>query len=383
MDNLSPKKRHELASKWLKNNLSPEEKQLLEEWYASDSQEPILWEKDESEVALYDRMRLNFEKRKPVKKHIAYRKALIAIAAAVLFFLAIGLYILQFKNSNHEQLLAQQEVFNIQPGSNKAVLIMEDGSEIVLDEQQSEITSGDSLFYADGKPVSENVSSHRLVASHLSLVTPVGGTYGITLPDGSHVRLNASSRLKYPSQFAADKRVVELEGEGFFTITNASTQSSENNRIPFIVKTKGQVVEVLGTQFNISAYENDHLTKTTLVEGRVHVRNAENKQSTYLEPGQQSILSNGQLTSKSIQVEPEIAWTKGLFDFQDKNLEELMNQLARWYDIEVVYQGKVPKKHFFGKLRRDNSFEEVAEILKTAGLNFQLKAPNSLIVLGD
>lgn len=384
MDKLSPIERNALSKKWLDKSLSEDEQLRLDNWYKIDVAEPLLWKKDSSEAELYHRMRRDFNQNKLLKnRKKGFQWARYsAIAAGLALFIWSGIYVHMQRQNKTVQELTYSAPPIISPGGNKALLRLSDGREIALDEKQSEIRSGESLSYSDGKPLpfpSKPLSSENSV-SYLALITPKGGTYSVTLPDGSHVQLNASSCLKYPVRFSKESRIVELEGEGYFHIKHMPSANSKGKSIPFIVKTKEQEVEVLGTQFNISAYAAEKETKTTLVDGRVKVSSMGNKQHKILNPGEQTLLAQGNLSITKARIEGEIAWTKGLFDMENKNLEQLMNQLARWYDIEVQYQGSIPKIHFFGKLRRDNSFSEVADILRTAGVKFYWKNQRVLVI---
>src|SRR5690606_27779737 len=208
-------------------------------------------------------------------------------------------------------------------------------------------------------------------AQPLSVATPKGGTYQVILPDGSKVWLNSASSLTYhPPRSREGKRTVELEGEAFFEVSEREAVAGGRSvRIPFVVRTRNQEVEVLGTQFNVSAYGDDEETKTTLVKGTVNVVSALGGASSILKPNEQATLRGDELSVKTVDVGPFVEWKDGLFSFHETGLRDAMNQLSRWYDLTVTYEGADPGTYFFGKIRRDNSLSKVLTILKKSGLN--------------
>src|SRR5690606_9250112 len=210
----------------------------------------------------------------------------------------------------------------------------------------------------------------------LQLSTPKGGQYQITLPDGSRVWLNSASTLKYPSRFDDNERVVELAGEADFEVSHQfgadSVERVGPGDIPFFVRTKGQVVKVLGTSFNISAYTDDDDLRTTLVTGRVEVSNVQRSIARILIPNQQAIMRGDILIVSDVDVAPYIDWKDGFFSFQETSLQDAMRQLSRWYDLEVTYDSSIPTTYFFGKIRRDSSLSKVLKILQKSGLNFKV-----------
>jgi ferric-dicitrate binding protein FerR (iron transport regulator) len=205
-----------------------------------------------------------------------------------------------------------------------------------------------------------------------------------TLPDGSRVWLNAASSLKYPVRFDGRERVVELSGEGYFEVRPApSSAPGGGERKPFIVKVNGIEVEVVGTHFNINAYKDDAVTRTTLLEGKVRVRRkpiADSRQSSVvsgeviLYPGEQAVAGvHGVITmQKEINTEEIIAWKNGWFDFKDASIETVLQQASRWYNIEVVYKTKI-NKHFNAEVLRSEPLEKLLRLLElTGGVHFKI-----------
>src|SRR5690606_13881439 len=199
----------------------------------------------------------------------------------------------------------------------------------------------------------------------LELSTPRGGQYQITLPDGTNVWLNAESTLRYPSRFSQRERMVEIAGEAYFEVVN------DHNR-PLKVVSRGQTVEVLGTEFNIAAYPDEQNAKTTLVKGKVNVRlNASTPSRDHapltLLPGQQATVGASSLRVDKVDVNQYVLWKDGFFYFNGHSPQEAFTQLSRWYDFELVYRGSIPSVQFFGKIERNKSLGSLLKILNKAG----------------
>lgn len=282
---------------------------------------------------------------------------------------------------------------HIAPGTNRATLTLADGRTVDLNEAQTGIiVSEEDITYDNGTSLALP-SSETLV-----LTTPKGGTYQVILPDGSKVWLNAASTLKYPSRFDGDERVVELEGEAYFDVSEqgqSGTSAKESNhvhklthsqKIPFKVVASGQTVEVLGTEFNISAYPDEPETKTTLVEGAVQIVNRQSKIVNKLQPGDQSIVREASTDIQKVDTEQYTAWKDGFFYFDRLPTKTAITQLARWYDLEVVYEGKVPKANIYGYIDRNKPLSTVLTALEKSGFKFkvvQSAEQRQLIVLGE
>lgn len=306
----------------------------------------------------------------------------MAVAAVLVAFTMAGIvgYFMVVENNPPSQQLTSQYGGEVLPGDNRATLTLADGRSVALDTEQTGIVMGSEITYVDGTSVmveSAGETSPSNVKSHtLQLSTPKGGQYQITLPDGSRVWLNSASTLKYPSRFDDNERVVELAGEAYFEVSHQfGADSGERvgpGEIPFFVRTKGQVVKVLGTSFNISAYTDDDDLRTTLVTGRVEVSNVQRSIARILIPNQQAIMRGDILIVSDVDVAPYIDWKDGFFSFQETSLQDAMRQLSRWYDLEVTYDSSIPTTYFFGKIRRDSSLSKVLKILQKSGLNFKV-----------
>lgn len=312
----------------------------------------------------------------PIEKPLLTRRLLarIAMAASVLILMTLGIYLYIHHHSTQDLMVNLDE---FEPGSNKAVLTLADGRTIILDQNQEGIVIGSIIRYADGGGVVHEeewrTDSNNSQDNFMTIHTPNGGQYAITLPDGSKVWMNAASTLKYPRRFQGTQRLVALEGEAYFEIAHRQD-------MPFVVKTMDQTVEVLGTHFNINSYADDLETRTTLVEGKVKVASMHSGASQILAPGEQSVLQNQSLRKQNVNLNTAIAWRQGRFDFSGKDLEQVMRELGRWYNIEVVYEGLIPEIEFWGGVYRNQNLETVLQILETNDLAYRLDGARRLVI---
>ncbi|GAA4207202.1 DUF4974 domain-containing protein [Pedobacter jeongneungensis] len=327
---------------------------------------------------------------KPVRRHMLWPK--LAAAAVVLFF--IGFVI---NNQLKKQLINPQQISNaekiIKPGGNKATLTLADGSKISLTDATNGViakqaginitkTSKGELIYTIASHSAPNVKN----AVYNTIETPRGGQYQINLPDGTKVWLNAESVLKYPAAFSSEERKVELKGEAYFEV--AKLTDKKGARVPFKVKSdigagRSQEVEVLGTHFNINAYNNEPSNKTTLLEGSVRIKNLQSNISQLLKPGQQSIIasSSPSVRVEIVDAEESVTWKDGYFSFNEENLATIMNKIARWYNVEIDYRGNKINKTFGGRISRFNSVNEVLDMLQTTGaVHFKIEERRILVM---
>ncbi|MFC3199139.1 FecR family protein [Parapedobacter deserti] len=313
-----------------------------------------------------------------VRKRWYARRDIAAAAILMVVFLGVWVFFGDqiLDQPTDDQAFAEvTDVQDVAPGGNRATLTLADGRTVDLNEAQSGIVVGDGITYLDGTEVlGSDATERQPTARNLRLTTPEGGTYQVTLSDGTKVWLNAASSLNYPSRFSGGERVVELEGEAYFEVmpvrSGANRQSSTSANLPFRVISKGQTVEVLGTQFNVSAYDDEPETKTTLVEGRVRV--GVNGQSSTLKPGQQSATKAGNIAISGVDVSRATAWKDGYFNFTDMTLHEVMRQLGRWYGLEIEYEGQIPYIAFYGSIERNNRLSTVMALLESNDLTYRL-----------
>lgn len=296
------------------------------------------------------------------------------IAAAAVLIMIGMVAVFQYSGSNKENQITF--VKDLAPGGNKAILTLGDGSAIPLSgsgkgqlAQESgvviEKTEDGQIIYKVKYQALEGNTTQKTVYN--TIATPKGGQFQVSLPDGTRVWLNAASSLKYPVQFVATERRVQLTGEAYFEV-------AKNKKKPFIVESKQQYVEVLGTHFNINSYEEAAVTKTTLFEGSVRVGGVSSTGSkvTTLKPGQQSVLTNGHIDITENNTDAALAWQKGLFSFTDADLKTIMTEFARWYNVEVVYVGNLPDQHFTGEISRKVSASAFLKILSNFHVKFNM-----------
>lgn len=260
---------------------------------------------------------------------------------------------------------------DVLPGKTTAQLVLGDGTAVQLDEhvqQGLQEKDGTRIGRSKGQLTYDAAANTAEETIYNTLTTPRGGEYKVILPDGSQVWMNAGSSLRFPTRFSGTERTVYLNGEAYFDIAPKAAQ-------PFFVETKnGMKVAVLGTGFNIMAYEDESAVNTTLVSGKVKVISADGKNVT-LAPAQTASLSrgNGQLNVAAADISKVTAWKEGMFEFDDDDISTVMRQLARWYDVEVKFSGPVPDKHYTGSIRRQSTLSQALRILKTAGIGFKIE----------
>ena len=323
--------------------------------YGEDGEEEFLY----LEKSIYDRK----------SRRMTLRWS-IAASIILLVGLFVGRTISGVRDIHEEQELAKSVM---QPGTSKAILMMADGKEVVLEQGQNlNILLNERVRVATSSQgiVYEERGKGMVTEEYNKLTTPVGGEYSLVLSDGTKVFLNADSELKYPVEFSDGKRIVDLKGEAYFEVHKDSLR-------PFIVRMNGAEVTVLGTSFNVNTYGDDGQIYTTLVNGSVRVSSMKNKQEEILKPGMQSVMNvqSGLLTVRKVDVEPYVAWREGRFVFRAMTLDLIMRQLQRWYDFEVFYQNSELKDYEFrGVIKRDMDLDKVLSVIKaTTNVDFEVK----------
>lgn len=287
-------------------------------------------------------------------------------AAVVLIFAGSVAFLLTTKQPSPTDITVQSVVL---PGTNGAVLILADGTQLVLDSLGNGVVAsqqGTNVVLKNGL-LEYQATGNDMQAAYNTLEVPRGRQFRLTLPDGSRVWLNAASSIKYPTTFAGKERMVEVSGEAFFEVEKDAAR-------PFMVKvSNSSVIEVLGTSFNVNTYDDEHMIKTTLVEGSLRVNADSEKQ--IIKPGQQAQVQAGRSMKvlSNINISQATAWKNGYFDFTDADLPVMMRQLERWYDIQVVYEGQVPDVTFKGKMDRNVQLDDVIGFLKNFGIKASLQ----------
>lgn len=370
-----------LAKKWMQGSLSAEEEAYFEAWYASFNDEEVYIKesayhdasdlKEKVYTRLMERIEQDTIHSKPLVAPFPTRRLLrISTAAACLLAVITVGWLLFNKQATEPTETVATVDDDVAPGSNKAVLLLSDGQKIDLSGDYDGIVVGEGIAYEGGATLFSGGVGNEEAVEWYSVMVPYGGQYSVVLPDGSKVWLNSGSTLKYPNKFNMESREVELEGEAYFEITPYSGSDNQigNKYIPFFVRTKHQLLEVLSTAFNINAYENESAIRTTLLQGsvKVSVVNASGEvsgTSRTLKPTQQAILKENIITVNTVDTDREIAWIKGIFDFDDLGLSNIMRQLERWYDIHVDY-ASLPDLHFTGSISKDVNLSEVLKMFE-------------------
>lgn len=322
-----------------------------------DANEDIQHEQIFSKITSDSRFSKSAKTKKIVFK--TFRKSW-AYAAMLLLASGIGLAIY----------VAQHEVSHIQvnkilakailPGSKKAILTLNDGSEVSLEETpigNIELKGNIELNHQVGKLSYVQINENDTPAQHM-IATPKGGEYQLILQDGTKVWLNAATKISYPVSFSGRERRVKVLGEAYFEV-------AKNAMMPFIVEANGTEVSVLGTHFNVSAYADDKWIETTLIEGSVRV--SRQGQTAMLRPGQESRINSSAtgIYVTNVDTEQALAWKNGYFMFKNEDIREVMKKIGRWYDLDIEYKGDLTGKTFGGTISR---FADIADLLKSIEL---------------
>ncbi|MBD1429475.1 FecR family protein [Sphingobacterium litopenaei] len=374
-----------LIRKKINDNLTAFEAEELASWVSASSRNEELYQQcldkgDQKKAFEYlekihvasawkdVKEQLNNTERQIEKPKIGRLFAYIA-AACLLVFGSITL-ITQWYQKIDNQDIANSPI-DYKPANNQATIKLSNGKSYTLDNNQESVSiNSTSIAYSNGQEIT---STDDITSAEIH--TPRGGYYKIILPDGTKAQLNAASSLSYPLTFSGNKREVSITGEVYFEVT-------PNKKQPFVVQSKQQEIEVLGTTFNINAYEANSGTKTTLVEGKVKVIPKTNKTllPTILQPGQQSVITTNKVFLQEIDSKSEIAWINGKFNFDGKKLKEVMQELSRWYDIDVIIDHDVPNIEFFGGTFRNNNLSTILTLLEHNDITYTLSTDKKLFI---
>jgi transmembrane sensor len=298
-------------------------------------------------------------------------------AASIILIVSFGFWFYNQRSNSVVQTVTAKTQDVFAPKSSKARITLGDGRTISLDSINNGVLAqqagGTVTKTADGKIIYQQTTNNLQQAVYNTLSNPRGSkVIDMTLSDGSHVWLNAGSSITFPVAFRGNERKVTMLGEAYFEIT-------KNISMPFKVGAGGAEVTVLGTHFNVNAYDDENDIKITLLEGAVKL--AAKEQHTILKPGQQGRLTtNGRLsTNNDIDLVEVMAWKNGNFKFNSADIQTIMRQVARWYDLEVVYEHTIPGGHYRGTVSRDVSVQKMLEIIKISGVKFRIEAKKLII----
>ncbi|MDN3582932.1 FecR family protein [Mucilaginibacter flavus] len=372
----------QLINKYLNGEASVEEEQLLLELFDS-LQESDTWDeetmgiKQQLEERMLQRLHLGIRQsqQQPDPKAlygIIYR--VTAAAAVIMAIIGAGLYYsLMYPVKFPVTAVNKTPVMHdADPGKNKAILTLNNGEKVVLDSARigtlakngnvsvTKARDGQLVYTVEDAKSSDSQAAY----TYNTISTPRGGQYQVILPDGSKVWLNAASSIKFPTAFAANERNVQLTGEAYFEVT-------KNAAKPFKVSVDGLNVKVLGTHFNIMAYNDEDAIKTTLLEGSIQLSSGGN--SSILKPDQQGIVKGNRISVMDVEAEKFVAWKNGYFEFNRSSILDIMKQLSRWYDMQVVYEGKIADDEFVGRIERSAKLSRVLHILELSHVHFKVE----------
>ena len=389
-----------LIASEIMGKLSPDEEAFLLEWLEEDSRHKKIYAEiieQKKLAARYDtylniqveKAWANMEKRiRPVKKVYNLKKLLPYAAAVALLIAVFSIY--HYSSGTH-QLSKVKELeitaTEIVPGQARAILQTSSGEVISLEDKKDTIISAgglslknesNTLSYSSGEVNDDRNQPQKL--DYNTLTIPRGGEYKIILSDGTQVWINSETKLQYPTKFAPKgERTVFLDGEAYFDV-------APNAACPFIVKTRDMDIKVLGTSFNVMAYGNSTITQTTLVEGKVDVTiKQEDKvvDNLMLMPNMQAAYSQGDDSGKCyyVNVGKYIAWKDGYFSFSNQRLDEILEMLARWYDVDVVYKNEsIRSVRFTGDMKRFEEFNVILNLLNiNSGISSEIRGKKLII----
>lgn len=367
-------KAEKLITKYLEGTCSEDENTLVEAGFLNDykagDREISNTEIEESCHRLTNRLNGYLSQDLHKRGRTLRRRLYLGVAAAA----AIAVVAFYYNSWQQQDVEYPMEMLAMapesQPGKNGATITLSDGTTIALSEQQSGVMIGaNSLTYPDGTVAAAGtpVGDHKLTAS-----TAKGQTYHFTLPDGTKVWLNAASQITIPQPYGSNKREIFLRGEAYFEVAKLKDT-------PFIVKSKDQKIEVLGTHFNVKAYP-DLQKRTTLLEGKIQIAPSDNDKYTVLAPGQEALLSDSRIAVRKADTEASVSWVSGLFNFDGKSFQEIMQEVSDWYNLEIVYESQVPKGTFFGQAYKSDNLATVLRLLESAQLQYKVTNERKLII---
>ena len=393
MSQLQKKIEFELIWKRINGKLTGREEKLFFQWLNADSKNAIYFEKAKvfyNSGNIYNAKQIDIDsswkrteprlKRTGVRKLPNWIKISVSVAATVVIMLSVYIIVETKQGSPTDNKVVETTV-QIPAGTSRARLILDNGKSIDLSKEQIfETELHGAIVSNQGSQISYSASPSVSASEELyynTLEIPRGAEYFIILSDSTKVWLNSDSRLTYPVKFGRGERKVELIGEAYFEVSRDQSK-------PFVVKTGGQVIEVLGTAFNVSSYAESDLVYTTLVEGKVKVYAEDNTGlSQNLLPGYQTYYykTSGDISIREVNIKEYVAWKEGMFSFRNKTLETMMETLSRWYNINVIFENKNRKDiKFTGDIQRYEELDKLLFLLeRTHEVKFEIN-DNVLVI---
>jgi transmembrane sensor len=373
-----PEQIEDLIQKLIANTATQQEKELLDTWFQKEKKSQTVWEADSLDEENHIKNEMFSVIRNkiapvPVRKIYPSVYKYVAAASILLFIISISFFV--SKSKTNDDLNATVALRALPPGGNGAVLTLASGEKVQLGKNALINISKSKIIgilnYSDSLLEYQNAKPSKELAYNI-LTTPYGRQFSLVLSDGTKVYMNAGSTLEYPVAFTGSERLVKLSGEAYFEVVH-------NSKSPFRIKVGNQIIEDIGTSFNVNAYKEENFTSVTLVEGSVKISKKENE--VIIKPGQQALTYtyNNVISIKPADFDSALAWKNGLFHFDNSPLSIVLKQIARWYNLEIEYEGGMPTKTIDGEIYRNMDGAQVLSILKNLGVNYKLDG-NKLIV---
>jgi transmembrane sensor len=379
---------HELARKWQEGTITPQERLEFDQWFDSFDDSKMAKPAGENPEELRERLYASIRTREKIGQRTGGRilSTRWTVAAAVLLLLGSAAWWQALRSARSLPVVAAVPLRPdkvIVPGSNKAILTLGNGSQLILDSAKDGLLAqqGSTMIMKEkngvvryGGNAAEENAADNTAPLYNTITTPRGGQYSVTLPDGSKVWLNAASSIRFPTAFAGASRDVEVQGEVYFEIAPDKTK-------PFrVAVNKKMDVEVLGTEFNVMAYEEESTIKTTLINGAVRV--VKGNEGRVLRPGQQAQLRPDGIihTLNNADIEATIAWKNGRTIFAGEDIPTIMRKVSRWYDIDVEYRGNITERKFTGGIARNSDISVVLKILELNQIHYSVEGKKIVLM---
>jgi len=373
----------ELASKWLNKTITADEKKEFAAWYNSDQDHDVKIPPEfaENEEILEDRILYKITGIIKPKNNRIPPNIWLSIAASLLLLIGFSAYyFIRDRNIKTNQVTTlNKNNGDIKPGSNKAILTLANGSTINLSDVKNGVLTnqGKTLLKKNNEGQITYQGSAKTEDQSLiynTITVPKGGQFQIALSDSTKVWLNSASSVTFPVAFSKTERKITVSGEVYLEV-------AKNKHLPFRVVAGKQVIEVLGTHFNINAYTDESAIITTLVEGSVKV--TANGNIAILKPNQQSSVSNNdtqEIRVTTADEENALAWKNGVFQFDNTEMPTIMREISRWYDVQIKYEGQYPQRNFTGSISRNVNLSELLNMLKYTGVDFKTQGHTITVI---
>ena len=389
---IDPQRIKYLFEKYLNGTAGPDEKEELATLASRLENNAInelfkeAWESTSQKVDIFNSIETNkilneiLHNYPSNSSYASGRKMWRWVAAAAVILLAVGTgFYFNYSSKKSTDLEANSNVHrnDLLPGGNRAILLLANGSTILLDTAKKGLLAqqaGTKIEkLANGQLAYNSKNDEKYEVLFNTVSTPRGGEFHLLLPDNTEVFLNSASSIRFPVDFKGNERKVEITGEVYFEV-------SKNLLSPFRVVVNDMMVEVLGTHFNVNAYSEESVIRTTLIEGSVIVTNK--KVGINLKPGQQSVADRqgNLLVKENIDVDEAIAWKNGKFEFHNAEIETIMSQISRWYNVEVSYEGQRTNETFSGIVSRRGNVSQVLKIMELAGIRFKIEKEKIIVI---